>query len=626
MKSSRFVLFIVMCLLLLFPLCKKLEKITYVLTGIVNKTTHNSTEITGIIVDIGNGALQYGHCFGKTNNVTVSDPKTELGIPDTGNFISVLTNLDPNTKYYAKAYITDGRSTFYGKEISFTTHSLSIPVLTTTTITAITTTTLSSGGNIESDGGYSVTSRGVCWDKSPGPTLADNKTMDGSGAGSYTSNLVGLLPSTTYYLRAYATNYLGTAYGNELNFSTAAADLPVVLTKEVTNLKLNSAESGGTILSDGGVPILSRGVCWSVDSNPTILNSSYTDEGSGAGSFVSNLSGLSSNTIYHVRAYATNYVGTAYGLDINFTTPSVSLPTVTTKSVSPISSTEASSGGNVTSDGGAIVNARGVCWKTNPNPTIDDNKTSNGTGLGLYISSLSNLTPNTNYYVRAYATNSMGTSYGEQVTFKTTESIVDVDGNLYNTVIIGSQVWLKENLMTKKLNDNTVISNITDNVEWSTLTTPGYCFYTNNETNYKNVYGALYNWNAVKTGLLCPTGWHVPIESELHTLILYLDANAVLSNIESSIAGGILKESGTTYWNYPNTGATNESGFSARPGGNRKATDGTYYLMNTYGYWWSQTESDGSHAWSRGMVLNSAQVIRGPADKRSGLSVRCIKD
>ena len=163
---------------------------------------------------------------------------------------------------------------------------------------------------------------------------------------------------------------------------------------------------------DGGLEVTARGVCWSTNSNPTISDSHSTD-GNGTGNFTSIITGLEDNTTYYVRAYATNGVGTAYGNELTFATPT--LPTVTTIAVTNIDATSATSGGNVTDDGEATVTARGVCWSTSHNPTISDSYTTNGTGTGSFTSSLTNLTPNTTYYVRAYATNSVGTAYGSEV-------------------------------------------------------------------------------------------------------------------------------------------------------------------------------------------------------------------
>ena len=196
--------------------------------------------------------------------------------------------------------------------------------------------------------------------------------------------------------------------------------LPKITTGIISNITNISAFAIAEITSDGGASVKARGVCWSTNQNPTIADN-ITNNGTGSGSFTSSLSSLNSNTTYYVRAYATNSVGTAYGNQINFTTTNISgsLSTLTTASASGIANNSAISGGNITSDGGASVTARGVCWSTNQNPTIADNITNNGTGSGSFTSSLSSLNANTTYYARAYATNGLGTAYGNQINFTT---------------------------------------------------------------------------------------------------------------------------------------------------------------------------------------------------------------
>lgn len=289
-----------------------------------------------------------------------------------------------------------------------------LPAVTTTSVSSITGTTASSGGNGTSDGGGTVTARGVCWSTSSSPTTANSKTTDGSGTGSFTSSITGLSLGTTYYVRAYATNATGTSYGNEVSFTTV--NLATLTTTAISSITGISASSGGNISADGGGSVTARGVCWSTSSNPTTANS-YTTNGTGTGTFTSSITGLSNGTTYYVRAYATNAAGTAYGNQQSFTT--LSVPTLTTTSASSITETDAWSGGNISSDGGASVTQKGVCWSTSSNPTTANSKTTNGGGTGSFSSYISGLSASTTYYVRAYATNSIGTAYGNQITFTT---------------------------------------------------------------------------------------------------------------------------------------------------------------------------------------------------------------
>lgn len=197
------------------------------------------------------------------------------------------------------------------------------------------------------------------------------------------------------------------------------------------------------------------------------------------------------------------------------------------------------------------------------------------------------------------------------------EKITDADGNIYTSVAIGTQVWMAENLKTTKFNDGTAIPLVTDNTEWSNLTTSGYCWYSNDESTYKNTYGALYNWYTVNTGNLCPSGWHVPSDPEWTTLTTYLGGDGV--------SGGKLKEAGNIHWNTPNTDATNETGFTALPGGYRYL-NGNFFIIGDEGYWWTATESNTTNGWYRSMVRTSSNVNRLNYSKKDGFSVRCLRD
>jgi hypothetical protein len=200
---------------------------------------------------------------------------------------------------------------------------------------------------------------------------------------------------------------------------TWVSNLPIISTNVITDIKPNSSVSGGNILSDGGSPVTARGVVWSTNPNPTISLSTKTNDGTGSGTFTSNLTGLLSNTTYYVRAYASNSVGTSYGNEVIFTTVA-NIPILTTTNIQSITSNSAITGGTVSTDGGSSVTTRGVVWSTNPNPTISlSTKTTDELGLGTFNSNISGLSPNTIYYVRAYATNSAGTGYGNEISFKT---------------------------------------------------------------------------------------------------------------------------------------------------------------------------------------------------------------
>jgi uncharacterized protein (TIGR02145 family) len=326
---------------------------------------------------------------------------------------------------------------------------------------------------------------------------------------------------------------------------------------------------------------------------------------------------MPNNSTIYIRAYAVNNYGIAYSNELSFTTIT-GLPTLTTNLVTASSET-ATSGGNITDDGGSSITARGVVWSTSSAPTINDNKTEDGTGTGNYNSTLTGLTPSTLYYVRAYATNSSGTGYGEERSITTPAApttVTDVDGNVYNTVQIGDQIWMKENLKTSRYNTGSAIPYVVDNGSWSGLNTGAWSYYNHDENN-NAIYGKLYNWYAVEGDSLCPTGWHVPTDAEWTVLTDYLGGE--------SVAGGKLKEIGTVHWNSPNTGATDEVGFTALPGG-RRSVSGSFYDVRGIGFWWSATPGSSDFSWARYLYYANASVIRNSYNKSYGFSVRCLRD
>ena len=327
-------------------------------------------------------------------------------------------NLSIGSKYYMCSYVSNGNNIAYSDVVEFTHHS--VPTLATSEITGIRYFDAVSGGTNLSGNGLEITSKGIVWSTTPKPTIGlSTKTEDGKGDSAFTSKITGLSPGTKYYISAYAVNEDGVGYGNELSFTTMSQTLATLTTVAPTEVTSSSAITGGKITSDGGANITTRGVVWSTAHNPTISLKTKSTDGTGTGSFVSSITGLEPGTTYYVRAYATNSKGTSYGEELSFNTD-IDLPVVQTDNISSISSHTACSGGKVTSTGGAPISAYGIVWSTSSNPTVESSSRTNETSsYNAFSSTMTNLKPNTKYYVRAYATNSKGTSYGNEITFTT---------------------------------------------------------------------------------------------------------------------------------------------------------------------------------------------------------------
>lgn len=511
--------------------------------------------------------------------------------------------------------------------------SKNLPILTTNEVTAISQNTAQCGGEITSDNGIDVTVRGVCWSLQPYPTTSDSLTKNAAGTGKFVSNIYNLLPDTTYYLRAYATNSDGTAYGLQVTFKTLKGIFPTLTTTKASNITSLSVTSGGNISFNGGTDVSERGVCWSTTTFPTVLDNK-TSDGKGNGNFTSSITLLSAGTIYYVRAYAINKTGIGYGNQDTIKTHSI--PTITTNSISNITNTTANSGGNVTSDGETAITARGVVWSTSQNPTIIlTTKTTNGVGNGMFTSDISGLNPSTTYYVRAYATNSLGTAYGNELIFRTSDTYTDQrDGNVYHTVIIGNQTWMAENLR--------YLPSVTGPATGSE-TIPYYYVNDYNGTsvneakatsNY-NTYGVLYNWPAACSS--CPAGWHLPTDAEWTQMENYLSENGynydgttgdIRAKIAKSLAdtkGWVISTNTGSVGNTDYSEYRNKSGFKALPGASR-STSGVFNSPGYMSYWWNATEYSTQSASQRYLRNSDINVFRLNGPKGFGLSVRCVKD
>jgi uncharacterized protein (TIGR02145 family) len=309
------------------------------------------------------------------------------------------------------------------------------------------------------------------------------------------------------------------------------------------------------------------------------------------------------------------------------------VPILNTSAITDITEIKAVSGGTITDEGSGPVLERGVCWNTKNNPTIENKKTTNGEGTGYFSSTLSGLKGGKIYYVKAYATNKAGTGYGNEISFQTAppkinfgdwityDNVADRDSNIYRTVKIGEQTWMAENLRVLHYQDGSPIQNITSLEAWKSLDVGAYCF-ADNDTLNKDVYGALYNYYAVvDQRKICPAGWHVPSDAEWTILGNFLGGN--------SIAGMRMKEVGLAHWASPNSGAANQSGFTALPAGSRCLSINDDFVGKGYwGVWWSSTEQNpiNKYAWYRTLSTFNINLESNYFWKFAGYSIRCVMD
>ena len=621
-------------------LYEKILKVTaytppVVTTAPVSNVAYTTATCGGNVTgDGGKPVTQRGVCWNLSPNPTISHYKTIDG-DSTGAFVSQLTNLIANRTYYVRAYATNSKGTSYGEQFSFTTVMAGAPLVTTLAAGNLSETGAVLHGEVTNQGNTPVSVRGFCFGTEPNPDFTDDTIRSGSGTGMFNAQLSNLLPQTTYYVRAFATNSASTTFGNEISFFTMSYTPATVTTSSITGIGCDNATGGGNVTSQGNSPVTARGICLSIKPNPTLEDTVFT-EGSGPGSFSIEINNLVPLTTYYVRAWATNTSGTSYGIQRTFTTPACLPATVITNSITGITSNSATGGGNVTNGGNSTITARGVCWSTSSNPTLNDAHTIEAGGTGSFTSAITGLNELTAYYVRAYATNGGGTSYGNEVMFTTTaficgQTLYDArDGQSYTTVQIGDQCWMAENL-----NIGTMIqgsNNMTDNgvIE-------KYCY--ENSTDNCDVYGGLYQWNemmsyntAPESQGSCPDGWHLPNDESWTILTNFLSNQSIYQCNNNS--GYIAKSlASTTNWlnststcNVGNNPASNnETGFTGHPAGTR-STSGTFFEQTRRAYWWSSSQNGSLSAWYRYLVYNSPNTWQGSDTKAMGYSIRCLKN
>ncbi|MCP4104227.1 MAG: hypothetical protein GY749_01605 [Desulfobacteraceae bacterium] len=412
----------------------------------VGDITSAAATFNGTVTDLGESSPeQHGFVWSTEHEPSVDlSTKTESGtVSATGQFSDSITGLTYETTYYVRAYVSDEQENFYGNEVEFRTLAKQpeLPTVETDSVTSLTSATGTGKGNITDPGYPDPDHHGIVWSMEHNPTISlDTKTDFGSvsSAGLFTCSITGLSPDTTYYARAYATNTAGTAYGDEVEFRTLPK-LPTVKTGSVSSITTDTAKANGNITDMGNPEPVHHGIIWSTEHNPAVSLSTKTDSGSvsSTGSFSGLMTGLSPNTTYYARAYATNTAGTAYGEEVEFKTlakPSAP-PTVETEPVSNLTATTAQGNGNITDLGYPEPTHHGIVWSAEHNPAVTlSTKTDSGSvsSTGSFSGLMTGLLSGTTYYVRAYAINTVGIVYGEEAEFTTlfVSGDIDADGTV----------------------------------------------------------------------------------------------------------------------------------------------------------------------------------------------------
>jgi len=599
--------------------CKKEEVPVITTTAGSNITATTATSGGNITNEGSSTVITRGVCWSTGTTPTIADNKT-TDAAGAGSFISNITGLEGGTIYYVRAYATNVAGTGYGTAMSFTTLGQA-PTATAEIATNITTTSATLNGSTNANYLSTVVTFEYGTTINYGSTIsAKQSPITGSTNTPVSADLTGLAPGTTYHLIIKTVNTRGTVYGSDMTFTTLG-QAPVPINTAVTNITTVSATLNGSVNPNYLSTELTfeYGTATSYGSTVTAIQSPVT--GNSSTNISADITGLTPGTIYHYRVKAVNSLGTTYSGDITFTTLG-QVPTVTTLAATNISTTIASLNGSVNANylSSVVTFEYGITTDYGSTITAIQSPVTENTIINI-SANITGLTAGTTYHFRVKAVNELGTTYGNDLAFTTsftgiTGTVNDIDGNIYKTIGIGSQTWMAENLKTTKYNDGTSIPIVTDGTAWAALSTPGYCWYNNDEATYKAIYGALYNWYTVGTGKLCPTGWHVPSDAEWTTLTTYLGGEYV--------AGGKLKETGTTHWTNTNEWVTNEMGFTALPGGNR-INGGAFSSVGLIGDWWSDTET-GAYVWYRLMFYSGINVGRSSSGKQIGSSVRCVRD
>lgn len=393
--------------------------IDFAATEIINVTESSATINANLNSSGKEDILFRGICIAMETNPTINDIKYEEQGNVLGQYVGKFENLQYNTKYYVRPYITTSSKTIYGSELTFTTNTISVPTLTTTSVSSITQNSAIFNGKIENDGSSKVLSKGFYYSKTNSKPEVKDQKVESTGNSEFSSSVTDLEQNTTYYVRAFASNLAGTSYGSVISFTTSSSVLPTVTTSDASSILETSAIVGGTVVNEGSNPVTQRGICYDeFFPEPSLeLFSKYTKDGVGLGVFTTSLTNLKPFKNYYVRAYAISASGVAYGETIWVKTIGGDKPTVTVSG--GVNGLRAYATVTITKQGSDNITAINVkCFDMDGNSV---GKVLSGGGWSTtnvfapVNFEISGLSSNTKYYIIGYATNGVGTGASERV-------------------------------------------------------------------------------------------------------------------------------------------------------------------------------------------------------------------
>lgn len=388
-----------------------------VTTTYANSSDYTTAIAKGQVLNDGNQAVtERGICYSTSHNPTVEDEKIAQG-SGLGEFSCGLTNLTNGTTYFVRAYAINSVGAGYGEELTFTTKAFQLPTVNTSMTWNVTYTSITGRGNVTVDGGTPVTEYGLCYSLSPNATIADNKVVKGSGLGDFILTIENLEAGTTYYARAFATNIVGTAYGEEFSVPTNPYTVPYVITDAPTDISYRTITANAHVNDDGGQEITERGICYSTSQNPTISDNKILNNGS-TGLYSCPIEGLTAGTTYYIRAYAINNIGVGYGNIVQTATLEPQVPTVSTSNTLSFDMGIVCSGSVVSDNGADVIECGYIYSYEKQNIQIEDDHIIVN-NEDAFSGKVTDFRLNKTYYVRAYAKNAIGIGYGETIAYTT---------------------------------------------------------------------------------------------------------------------------------------------------------------------------------------------------------------